>query len=210
MHFSPEPLRYLSPAGPVEADRVGAWLHETDPHIFGRLHGGNEALSRRHLALQWAAGSGLHSHVHSMAAWGDSTLSGVAIGYDARRLVSQELPEFRNAIRMIGGRRAMRMLGWWMRHGRKLIPPVPRGAWYLMHLAVDPDQRGRGIGRALLEERAAHAAAQGCARLCLDVAEDNPALRLYLRAGMTVAARSRAPALEPEGFPAHLRMELRL
>lgn len=210
MHFASEPLLHIAPARGVRPTEVGAWLHETDPHIFGRLHGGDAELSRRHLGVQWSARAGLHSHVHATAAMREEDMLGVAIGYDARTLVTQELPELRLAIRTVGGRRALRMLGWWMRHGRRLIPPVPRDAWYLMHLAVDPACRGQGIGRALLEDRVEAASADGHGRLCLDVAETNPAVRLYLRAGMIVTARSRAIALEPEGFPAHLRLELPL
>jgi ribosomal protein S18 acetylase RimI-like enzyme len=40
-------------------------------------------------------------------------------------------------------------------------------------LAVLPDCRGRGVGRALLNAAAQHARARGCAKLTLEVREDN-------------------------------------
>ncbi|MCC9604755.1 GNAT family N-acetyltransferase [Blastopirellula sp. JC732] len=50
-------------------------------------------------------------------------------------------------------------------------------------LAVDPDHRGRGVGKALLDEMARYAAEQGCSYLTLEVRADNPARRLYQRCG---------------------------
>jgi ribosomal protein S18 acetylase RimI-like enzyme len=47
-------------------------------------------------------------------------------------------------------------------------------------LAVLPGQRGRGTGRALLAAAEAHALAEGCCKLTLEVQEDNaPARKLY-------------------------------
>lgn len=53
-------------------------------------------------------------------------------------------------------------------------------------LAVVPDHRGKGVGRALLEAVEARALDHGCCRLTLEVQEDNdPARTLYERAGFT-------------------------
>lgn len=51
-------------------------------------------------------------------------------------------------------------------------------------LAVLPEQRGRGIGHALLAAAESHARATGCCKLTLEVLDDNqPARRLYTRFG---------------------------
>jgi len=51
-------------------------------------------------------------------------------------------------------------------------------------LAVLLEYRGRGVGRALLQAAAAHARKRGCAKLTLEVLEDNaPARRLYESCG---------------------------
>jgi ribosomal protein S18 acetylase RimI-like enzyme len=102
------------------------------------------------------------------------------------------------------------MLVWWACRGARAVPPPARDAFYLAHLAVDPARRGRGLGRRLLAACVRRARRAGYARLQLDVCEDNPAVGLYRRAGLTVAAVNRVPELEPLGFPPHLRMELRL
>lgn len=53
-------------------------------------------------------------------------------------------------------------------------------------LAVVPEHRGKGVGRALLEAVEARAVDHGCCRLTLEVQEDNdPARVLYERFGFT-------------------------
>ena len=50
-------------------------------------------------------------------------------------------------------------------------------------IGVDPRYRGRGIGALLLDSLIGLAASSGVGRLSLSVEGDNPALRLYERAG---------------------------
>lgn len=52
-------------------------------------------------------------------------------------------------------------------------------------LAVLPDFRGRGIGRALLAEAEKKAVKRGCCKLTLEVRDDNPAAALYERVGFS-------------------------
>lgn len=49
----------------------------------------------------------------------------------------------------------------------------------LMLLAVDPEARNRGIGRALLRESMNVAVTRGAATYFLEVRQDNPAVKLY-------------------------------
>jgi mycothiol synthase len=62
----------------------------------------------------------------------------------------------------------------------------PDDVGYVDLLAVDPNERGRGLGTALLLTAFADFASAGLREARLDVASDNPrGLRLYDRAGMT-------------------------
>lgn len=62
----------------------------------------------------------------------------------------------------------------------------PEGVGYVDLLAVDPSERGRGLGIALLLTAFADFASGGLREARLDVASDNErGLRLYDRAGMT-------------------------
>jgi ribosomal protein S18 acetylase RimI-like enzyme len=66
---------------------------------------------------------------------------------------------------------------------------VPANAHVLMvrGLAVDPDRRGAGIGRALVDAAVAEARARGARRLTLHVLAPNaPARAVYVAAGFVV------------------------
>ena len=71
------------------------------------------------------------------------------------------------------------------------IAIVPSDDYYIRALAVDPDQRGHGIGTLLLNVLTEAARASGCQRLALDVAATNKgARRLYERMGLVQEAES--------------------
>jgi ribosomal-protein-alanine N-acetyltransferase len=71
----------------------------------------------------------------------------------------------------------------------------------LLRVAVDPSQRGRGVGRQLLERGAHLLRAAGCSALFLEVHERNaPALALYRATGWQPAGRR--PAYYPDGAAA--------
>jgi ribosomal protein S18 acetylase RimI-like enzyme len=62
-------------------------------------------------------------------------------------------------------------------HGYGFVAPeVPE-----LTVAVAPQNRGRGVGTALLEALVERAEAEGAPALSLSVEDDNPALRLYER-----------------------------
>jgi ribosomal-protein-alanine N-acetyltransferase len=61
----------------------------------------------------------------------------------------------------------------------------------LLLIAVHPDHRGRGIGRALIERFAAAARARGARRLFLEMREGNRAEALYRRCGFESVGRRR-------------------
>ena len=58
---------------------------------------------------------------------------------------------------------------------------------------MTPSDRGRGVGRSLLDALATRAAEHGYDRLALNVHIRNPAARLYSRAGFEVAGKGRGP-----------------
>ena len=63
----------------------------------------------------------------------------------------------------------------------------------ILTLAVDPKARGRGLGRALLQEAARHAALLGAQAMFLEVGIDNPAaLALYAGLGFVRAGQRKA------------------
>ncbi len=72
---------------------------------------------------------------------------------------------------------------------QELANLVP-GYWYINVVAVDPENRGRGLGAALMSEAEGRARKQGCPGLALIVAASNEeAIHVYLRAGFNERAR---------------------
>jgi ribosomal-protein-alanine N-acetyltransferase len=61
----------------------------------------------------------------------------------------------------------------------------------LLLIAVHPEQRGRGLGTALLQRYIEAAEARGRTSLFLEMREGNPAESLYLRAGFAPIGRRR-------------------
>jgi len=61
----------------------------------------------------------------------------------------------------------------------------------LLLIAVLPDQRGRGVGRALLRRAIDDAAARGAGRLCLEMRAGNDATRLYASEGFAKCGERR-------------------
>ncbi len=75
----------------------------------------------------------------------------------------------------------------------------------LLLIAVLPEERGRGVGRALLRRAIGDAAGRGAARLCLEMRAGNDATRLYVSEGFVKCGERRGyyAGRSGERFDAH-------
>ena len=74
---------------------------------------------------------------------------------------------------------------------RLLFAAVAPEDMYLSRIAVEPEHRGRGLGRRLVHEVVKAARSEGCPRIRLDVdAENEAALALYDRLGFALRAEA--------------------
>lgn len=89
-----------------------------------------------------------------------------------------------------------------------IVRPPARDVWYVAHLGVPAELRGRGIGVSLVRYLLELGQSQGYARTELDVAFTNPAAeRLYRRLGYEVVAeRASSLANDRATVPGHRRM----
>ncbi len=89
-----------------------------------------------------------------------------------------------------------------------IVRPPARDVWYVAHLGVPAELRGRGIGVSLVRYLLELGQSQGYARTELDVAFTNPAAeRLYGRLGYEVVAeRASSLANDRVAVPGHRRM----
>ncbi len=199
----------LAPAPAAEPELAAALLHATDPHVFGFLHEHDEARWRGHLGHQWLQPRGIFSHRLATAALHEGRLVGIELGFDRARQQAELVPFVTQAQAWLDPA-GFAALARWFEYGGFVLPPVPEDAWYLQNLAIVPEVRGRGIGERLLVGAIDRARSAGLARLHLDLYAENPARRLYERAGLCTIVETRVPPLEAEGIGVHLRMELKL
>jgi len=81
-----------------------------------------------------------------------------------------------------------------LRLGRKIIgfavSRIGADEAEILSIAIDADQRGRGLSRDLLLTHLGHLAGRGVRRIFLEVEENNaPARRLYERCGFAIVGR---------------------
>ena len=92
-----------------------------------------------------------------------------------------------------------------------ILAQAVAGEAEVLTLAVAPQARREGVGRALVEAAAQAAAGRGAATVWLEVAEDNTtAVALYAAAGFEAAGRRRGYYGRPGGAVDALMMRRRL
>lgn len=199
----------LQPAAPSHPELAAELIHATEPHIFGYLHGHDMDLLRSHLGYQWQQPDSLFSHRFCRAAMQGGELVGIEIGYDAVTQQQAAAAMVEHAMAYMTPAQFAHMASWF-EHGHYVLPPVPGDAWYLQHLAVVAEARGRGVGERLLLDAIERCRKAGFGRVLLDLYAENPARRLYERMGFTVIVETLVQPLVQHGIPLHLRMECRL
>lgn len=199
----------LQPASADEPELAAELIFATEPHIFGYLHGHDMALVRSHLGFQWRQTDSLFSHRYCTAAMHEGKLAGIEIGYGMAEQEQASGAMIEHAMAHMTAAQFAHMATWF-EHGRYVLPPVPEDAWYLQHLAVVAEARGKGVGERLLLNALDRSREAGYARVLLDLYAENPARRLYQRMGFDVIVETLVRPLVEHGIPLHLRMECRL
>ena len=199
----------LQAASPEQPELAAELIHATEPHIFGYLHGHDMALLRSHLGFQWQQTDSLFSHRFCTAAMHDGALAGIEIGYGVAEQEQAAGAMIEHAMTHMTEAQFAHMATWF-EHGHYVLPPVPDDAWYLQHLAVVPQARGRGVGERLLANALERSREAGFSRVLLDLYAENPARSLYERMGFEVIVETLVKPLIEHGIPLHLRMERKL
>ena len=185
----------LRPGRPTveEGERFARYLNEAADGVFQVLLGGRYA---RIIGQAYTSPGHDLSHQTAVFAQDGGTIVGMASGYSSEyHQGSTDQP-----LQQAAGWRVVRMaaLSALGRGMLAFMDRVPDGDFYLQAVAVDEDQRGRGVGSVLIDDVEKRAADSGCRRLALDVAKDNEgARRLYERRGMEIEAESPRLLLTP-------------
>jgi ribosomal protein S18 acetylase RimI-like enzyme len=196
----------LAPADPAWAEAAARLVYDTGRNFFGYLYNRDLPSMFSLLEYQWRQDRGVFSHTLATAALTGGRLVGLELGYDTAQLDEHA--------RATGDHLRSKASASLFAHIRSvypyisyLIPHIPERAYYIQNLAIVPNERRKGFGRALLEATFEQAARSGYRSCHLDVDSTNPAVKFYLGMGMEILAETRVPALdEPGHVPPHCRM----
>lgn len=197
------------PAAPEDAAVAVPLIYSSGPvafdYVFTNRDGGDAQAFLQHCFVDGAGEFGWRNHWVGVAE-GKVVAVGAGFGADAKWPFT--LAAARQIIRHYGLRRGLGVIARGLRV-ESVIQPPEDDMHYLAHLAVLPELRGHGIGRALIDQLVGTARDAGRSRVTLDVAASNPrAEALYRRAGFKVVGERKSQLANERGrVPDHRRME---
>ena len=186
------PLIYSS--GPVAFD-----------YVFTTRDGGDARAFLQHCFVDGAGEFGWRNHWVGLV---EGKVVAVGAGFGADTKWRFTLAAARQILSHYGLRRGLGVIARGLRV-ESVIQPPSGDMLYLAHLAVLPELRGHGVGRALIDQLVGLARDRGHGRAVLDVAASNPrAEALYRRAGFKVVGERISRLANERGrVPDHRRME---
>jgi ribosomal protein S18 acetylase RimI-like enzyme len=197
------------PAAPEDAEAAVPLIYSSGPsafdYVFATRDGGDAQAFLRHCFVDGAGEFGWRNHWVGVL---DGRVVAVGAGYGADTKWPFTLAAARQIMGHYGLGRGLGVIARGLRV-ESVIRPPDGDMHYLAHLAVLPELRGRGIGRALIDQLVGMARDAGRSRATLDVATSNPrAEALYRRAGFHVVGERRSQLGNERGrVPDHRRME---
>jgi ribosomal protein S18 acetylase RimI-like enzyme len=196
-------------AAPEDATVAVPLIYSSGPAAFDYVFAageGRDALSfLQHCYVDGAGEFGWRNHWVGIA---EERVVAVGAGYGADTQWKFMLAAARQILAHYGLRHASAVIARGLRV-ESVIRPPEGDMLYLAHLAVVPELRGHGVGRALLDQLVGVAREAGRRRVALDVAASNPrAEALYRRTGFEVVSERRSRLARAHmRVPDHRRME---
>lgn len=193
------------PATPVHADAIAELMYATGPEVFDFVYGADGRcldVLRRLCVFP----GGLFGQEHTRVACRDGRLLGIEHGFDAATRAAHDAITA-DHLREFLSREDLRRVAWADEILSAFFLPLSPDAYYIQNLSVLPELRGQGIGAHLLDAAFRRAREAGYTCVELDVSVTNPAVHLYLRAGMEVVQElGHAEYERAYGLKAHSRM----
>lgn len=196
-------------AGPDDASAAVPLIYSSGPaafdYVFSTRDGGDAQAFLQRCFVDGAGEFGWRNHWVGVV---DGRVVAVGAGYGADSKWPFTLAAARQILGHYGVRQGLSVISRGLRV-ESLIRPPDGDMHYLAHLGVVPEVRGRGVGRALIDQLIGTARDAGRHRVVLDVAVSNPrAEALYRRAGFKVVSERRSRLARGETrVPDHRRME---
>ena len=205
----PEPQVRFRPALPEDVAAAVPLIYSSGPaafdYVFATRDGGDSLAFLHRCFLDGAGEFGWRNHWVGVI---DGRVVAVGAGYGADTKWPFTLAAARQILSHYGVGRGLGVISRGLRV-ESVIRPPDGDMHYLAHLAVAPELRGRGVGRALIDQLMDRAREAGRPRAVLDVAVSNPrAEALYQRVGFKVIGERRSGLSRAQGaVPDHRRME---
>jgi len=192
-------------ANPQQAKVVATLIYDTDPHLFAYMLGNDYETALKFFEAEWKQEHSLFSFSLCKIAVSGETLLGIELGYDLE-IQTDLKPD--TGITGAGeiNPEVLPILVEVASYLPYLMPPIPEDVYYIAHLSILPEVRGRGLGTRLLMNAFDSAREQGYRQCQLDVASDNRSVSFYRRMGMELISETRVIQFEANGVPTHYRM----
>ena len=192
-------------ANPQQAKVAATLIYDADPHLFAYWLGNDYETALKFFEAEWKQERSLFSFSLCTAAVSGDTLLGIELGYDLKTQTELKPDTGFTGAGAINPE-VVPILIEVASYFPYLLPPIPEDAYYIAHLSLLPEVRGRGLGTRLLVNAFDSAREQGYRQCQLDAVSDNRSVNLYRRMGMEVISEARVIQLETNGVPSHYRM----
>ncbi|PKN20538.1 MAG: hypothetical protein CVU71_01745 [Deltaproteobacteria bacterium HGW-Deltaproteobacteria-6] len=174
----------IAPATPADAPMFSKFIRMSGKLLAAIYDRRTESL----LAHLYVQPDNLYSYTHSCFLQVDGKKAGLLLAYSQATAQNQQPGTNRLMIEYLRFgyyRRLFRMV----KAGRALGPPAP-DEYLISNIALAPEFRNRGLGKALIQEAVRQARQDGCERLILDVmASNTAAMRCYTKNGFAVTQK---------------------
>lgn len=170
-------------ATPADADACVPLIHSSGPAAFEHVFASGQLTAQDFLRPAFCSGLGQFGCRQHWLIEENGQILATGTAYSGRDTLAYSLRSARQILSHYSFRAALGVLSRGLAMER-LIPPPPRETWYLAHLGVAAEARGRGLGQQLIGHLEQQGRTAGFERVALDVAASNPrAQALYERLG---------------------------
>lgn len=175
----------LRKAGPGDSPKAAELIYSTGPESFNLVYGSHDRAISLISRLFSRAGN-ISSYEYSTVAVVDSSIAGILVLFERKDILQTQAQTGAELLRMVGPLFLTLRMPVFIRQAR-LNPETLDDELFVAYVAVSPEMRGKGIGKALMLEAERVASEKKLSRTSLGVSKSNlPAITLYKTLGYRI------------------------